>query len=210
MQFLGEYTLHTYLQLRQTGSARNVLMLPFQEVPTSVQKVGGEASCELMWLIASPRLEVWKDSRTGFTGKWKMDETDWNWMNMVRLQLKVARCRVSSEISWRPLPTAMQLMSATEIWSGLAERRLATAWCNTTSWSCPANYFCTGTFPLSHAGLDSQLYQHHAAVRCVITIHHNDLALFNSFSPECPFILWVSNIPLPYYHLVSPIFTLQV
>ena len=31
MQFLGEYTLHTYLQLRQTGSARNVLMLPFQE-----------------------------------------------------------------------------------------------------------------------------------------------------------------------------------
>jgi len=32
MQFLGEYTLHTYLQLRQTGSARNVLMLPFQEV----------------------------------------------------------------------------------------------------------------------------------------------------------------------------------
>ncbi|CAJ1361551.1 unnamed protein product [Effrenium voratum] len=32
MEFLGEYTLHTYLQLRQTGSARNVLMLPFQEV----------------------------------------------------------------------------------------------------------------------------------------------------------------------------------
>ncbi|CAE6967238.1 Smok2b [Symbiodinium sp. CCMP2592] len=32
MEFLGEYTLHTYLQLRQSGSARNVVMLPFQEV----------------------------------------------------------------------------------------------------------------------------------------------------------------------------------
>eukprot|EP00930_Biecheleria_cincta_P039112 TRINITY_DN26903_c0_g1_i1.p1 TRINITY_DN26903_c0_g1~~TRINITY_DN26903_c0_g1_i1.p1 ORF type:complete len:1482 (-),score=245.16 TRINITY_DN26903_c0_g1_i1:147-4532(-) len=32
MEFLGEYTLHTYLHLRQTGSARNVVMLPLQEV----------------------------------------------------------------------------------------------------------------------------------------------------------------------------------
>lgn len=32
MEFLGEYTLHTYLNLRQNGSARNVVMLPFTEV----------------------------------------------------------------------------------------------------------------------------------------------------------------------------------
>jgi len=32
MEFLGEYTLHAYLHLRQTGSARNVVMLPLQEV----------------------------------------------------------------------------------------------------------------------------------------------------------------------------------
>ncbi|CAE8711720.1 unnamed protein product [Polarella glacialis] len=32
MDFLGDYTLHTYLHLRQTGTARNSTMLPFQEV----------------------------------------------------------------------------------------------------------------------------------------------------------------------------------